>query len=927
MKKPAKECCPDRRSFLKQISTASLVSMQPVTAGGASPVAAAAVSPKPADAVIPFPRVFRGAERSVLGFPLGGVGTGSISLGGRGQLFDWEIFNEPEKGGAIPRYTFPAIRAQAKGREPVTRILEAQLMPPHEYQSGDWFRGAGLPRLKDSVFTGEYPFARIDFVDDVLPVQVQLEAFNPLIPLDPEASSLPLAVLRYRVRNPGRSEAQVSIAWNVDNPTERGGRVNEERETAQLSGLFMHNPELDKRQKGQGGDEHPQRQGSFALCATKDSGDITWIKSWPEQVWTLPIRTFWTDLSEDGHLGPASRYDTGLKYQSKHGYLKVGSVCASKVVPANGEETFTFLMAWHFPNRTPEICGWEAPEGEEKTLIGNHYCERFQDAWDAVDYAGTHLGELEQGSREFLASMKNTTLPPLVLEAAMSNLSTLKTQTVFQTKDGRFHGFEGCKEKGCCPGSCTHVWNYESMLPYLFPTYSRSFLESWLGYGTDERGLMHFRYYLPFGKERFGSAAADGQMGVLMRLYMDWRLTGDMDWLRRIWPKAKKALEFSWIPGGWDEDRDGVMEGCQHNTYDVQFFGPNPLTGILYLGALRACEELARAVGDTSAADEYRRLFRSGSSWIDANLFNGEYYVQKIQGRPLSKIAEGLIVFETDPNLPGATAVRDTNNPINQMGEGCLSDQLFGQELAHVAGLGYLLDRQKIHKTLDSVDRYNFKRDLSEEEGWLHAWALNDESAVILLDYTARQPPDQPLLVQKAILTGIEYMIATHMFYEGKNEKGLELVQAVRQRHDGIRRNPWSETECGFHYSRALASWSCIHALCGFNYHRANAAVTITPRLPGHAMVGFWCVPTGWGNFSHTVSGKTATVELWSRRGTIGCQTLELGALKQAYSSVLARLGSQNVAAELVMDEAGARVKLERFVEVDGDQSLLVRLS
>ncbi len=74
------------------------------------------------------------------------------------------------------------------------------------------------------------------------------------------------------------------------------------------------------------------------------------------------------------------------------------------------------------------------------------------------------------------------------------------------------------------------------------------------------------------------------------------------------------------------------MEGVQHNTYDVEFYGPNPMCGIYYLGGLRAAEEMARALGDSSSASEYHRLFDNGSKWIDANLFNGEYYVQKIQG-------------------------------------------------------------------------------------------------------------------------------------------------------------------------------------------------------------------------------------------------------------------------------------------------------
>ena len=112
--------------------------------------------------------------------------------------------------------------------------------------------------------------------------------------------------------------------------------------------------------------------------------------------------------------------------------------------------------------------------------------------------------------------------------------------------------------------------------------------------------------------------------------------------LRTTWPRAKKALEFAWVPGGWDANRDGVMEGVQHNTYDVEFYGPNPMCGIYYLGALRAGEEMARAAGDTSSAQTYKALFEQGSQWIDANLFNGEFYVQKVRGFRKDEIAANL---------------------------------------------------------------------------------------------------------------------------------------------------------------------------------------------------------------------------------------------------------------------------------------------
>src|SRR5690606_29509899 len=86
-------------------------------------------------------------------------------------------------------------------------------------------------------------------------------------------------------------------------------------------------------------------------------------------------------------------------------------------------------------------------------------------------------------------------------------------------------------------------------------------------------------------------AAADGQMGCVMKLYRDWKLSGDTGWMRELWPIARKTLAFAWLPGSWDADQDGVMEGCQHNTMDVEYFGPNPEIGFWYLGALRAGED------------------------------------------------------------------------------------------------------------------------------------------------------------------------------------------------------------------------------------------------------------------------------------------------------------------------------------------------
>src|SRR3954452_5318491 len=104
-------------------------------------------------------RTFSGASLTEVAFPLGGIGTGTVSLGGRGQLRDWEIFNRPGKGKDLP-YTFFAIYAKAEGEPGIARVLERRLMPP--YSSGFGLptsKVSGLPRLAEATFTGEYLIA------------------------------------------------------------------------------------------------------------------------------------------------------------------------------------------------------------------------------------------------------------------------------------------------------------------------------------------------------------------------------------------------------------------------------------------------------------------------------------------------------------------------------------------------------------------------------------------------------------------------------------------------------------------------------------------------------------------------------------------------------------------------------------------------
>jgi uncharacterized protein (DUF608 family) len=607
----------------------------------------------------------------------------------------------------------------------------------------------------------------------------------------------------------------------------------------------MRNPSLFE--------DHPL-VGSLGLWVL-DAGEgrVTILRGWPRARWWTSALHFWDDFSADGAIGPESA-EPG----------PVAAVCLQRTIPAGGSADYTFLIGWHFPNRTPDRCGWVAPPGEGGALIGNHYCTRFEDAWAAAQYAAAHLADLEARTRMFVQAIRDSTIPAAIKDAATANLSTLATQTCFRTADGEFHGFEGCADtSGCCEGNCTHVWNYETATQHVFPALARSLRRAAFGYSMDDQGGMRFRQQLPDGAARFPTAAADGQMGQIMKVYLDWQLTGEDSYLQEFWPRVKRAIAFAWIPNGWDADRDGVLEGTQHNTYDIEFYGPNPLCGIYYLGALRAVEEMARAVGDDPMRREARRLFESGRGWIDQHLFNGEYYVQDVRGRPRDTIPQTLL------NTMGSD---NTERPEYQMGAGCLVDQLVGQYQAEVAGLGPVIDPAHCRTTLENIYRYNYKRNMFDHASVQRTFVLNDEGALVVGDYARGERPDVPFPYYAEVFTGLEYTAASHMIYAGMVREGVECISNIRARYDGERRNPWDEAECGSHYARAMASWSGLLAMSGFRYRGADREVTVRPPAPLAGFRCFWATGTGWGTFAFGREGGPLRIHVLS--GALPCRSV-----------------------------------------------------
>ena len=812
-----------------------------------------------------------------IALPLGGIGTGTVSLGGRGDLRDWEIVNRPAKGFK-PRNTFFALYTKTRDGKTATRALEGQI-DPHEYEGafGSTTPNHGLPRFRHCRFEAAYPLGQVILFDPAIPLDVRIQAYNPLIPADADRSGIPVAIVRFVLTNKTRSAVTASICGNLENFIGSDGsngkpvkNVNVSIEESTLDGSQLHGILM----RTQGVDRCAEQWGTMAMC-TPTHGVVTHRTAWADLSWGDSLLDYWDDFSNDGML--ENRESPALDNPQ-------ASLAVAVQVPAAGTREVTFLLTWYFPNRRI----WSPkPEGSlgccadgncrnDPNRAGNYYTTQYLDAWDVARRVIPELDKLETGTLAFVNAVCQSHIPDVVKEAALYNLSALRTQTTFRTEDGHMYGWEGCGDKaGCCHGSCTHVWNYEQATAFLFGDLARTMRDVEFQTATAPNGLMAFRAATPFGHaNEWSGAAADGQMGCLMKLYRDWQLSGDDDMLRRLWPNAKKALEFCWIPGGWDADRDGVMEGCQHNTMDVEYYGPNPQMGAWYLGALRAAEQMARYVGDNDFADDCRYLFNNGSKWLDAHLFNGQYYEHEIRP-PLdsSSIAPGLRLGMGAVNLL---------EPDLQLGAGCLVDQLVGQFMAHVCDLGYLLDRRHIQTTLRSIMKYNYRHGFSDHFNHLRSFVLGDESALLMATYPQGRRPRRPFPYYNEVMTGFEYAAAVHMLYEGQTAAGLKVIRAIRARYDGLKRNPFDEAECGHHYARAMASWAALLALTGFHYSAVESTLSMK------VMIGtqFWSTGYAWGTCEQTSETNGVAIKLSVLGGTIRIKKFKL---HDAGSCVLAK--------------------------------------
>ena len=611
--------------------------------------------------------------------------------------------------------------------------------------------------------------------------------------------------------------------------------------------------------------------GTMGLTLLDDGLDATAIASLPDVSAGDPL--FEALFNSDGQLDAEQEKPLDQRL--------TGALCKRVKLKPGEEARVTFLVSWCFGNR---------PEH------GNFYATRFADAAAVAEHVASTFDRLASATRLWHATWYDSTLPHWLLDRLFSTTSTLATSTCQWWADGRFWAYEGV---GCCRGTCTHVWNYEHTMARLFPQLERSVREMQdfnPAAGFEEgTGMVRFR------GENWDRWAGDGQAGTVLKAYREHQVSADDRFLRNNWPRIRRALEFLIREDG---NNDGLLEGPQHNTYDIDFHGPNTMVGSLYLAALRAAEEMAREVDDTLFADRIKEIFEKGKRLSVERLFNGEYFVQKVDLE---------------------------EHPKHQYADGCLADQLFGQGWAHQVGLGYVYPEENVRSTLQAIWRYNWAPDIGPQnevhlpERW---FASPGEAGLFTCTWPKSPHLAEGVRYKNEVWTGIEYQVAGNMAFDGMVTEALAVCRGIHERYHPLKHNPFNEVECGDHYARGMASYGVFLALSGFEYHGPKNHLGFSPRITPDQFRAAFTAAEGWGTISQTRDPGKQTDCVEVKHGELAVATMAFELPDGAeLSEVAATLAGRPVSANGKQQGRRVTVTLPVRIVVGENETLEVTMS
>ena len=837
------------------------------------------------------------------GIPLGGIGAGTVELRPDGEFHEWQISNQErwakpcgggdaDNGSKLTGALSFYLRTEEEGAaEPVRlRRLGLGVGVQDGREEYNYRMYSRTKPVREVEFSGQFPAAKLSYIDDDLPVKATLEALSPFTAHDHETAGTPGFYLTFRLTNTSAKPVTAALAGKLKNIVCRGqaGKtVNEIIQNGDVTALHIRASE----------DAEPTADaGGIALSVC--GGEASWVGGdyaayMSEYVayseFGVSEESFLFDLRRSGKLpntAPAceplnAEYDEDFEDLSdtqldallalfrqnayalaiqdrilsvkpelcdtREGKIELleafravraqlnrnidetrrpwgdGALCASVTLAPGESREIRFTLAWFFPNHY----------SENGALLGHWYENKFESAMEVSRFLMANADAVCGKARLFVQNLYDSSAPAVFADAWSGQLATL-IKCSWWLKDGNFGIWEGL---GSCGFHTTDITFHGSFgIVSLFPALQKRQMRMGAAFQRADGRVHHF-FTPDLSSVDNGFDRVDMNPQFVLLICRDYLFTGDLDYLRDLWPNIEHAMDNIAL---LDSDGDGLPDTeTKRNTYDSwNFSGMPSYISILWLAALKAAAVLAQTLEKREQAQKWAEMLAKGSDALEKRLWNGEYYDLWVDGEK-----------------------RDVC---------CMTGQLDGEWFARAAGIGGILPQDRMQKALDAIFRVNF----SGEGGLVNASYPPGAAGRTLHTYRNCQA--------EANWTGVEYAVAALCHETGFAQNAHAIVRSVDERHRRLGQT-WNHAECGEHYYRPLSSWSLLSAVGGLRYSAAAKTLSLDAETLADACHHPWVTSSAFGQI--VSDGKTAEIRCLS--GSLAIDCVKIGERVQEMKTVL----------------------------------------
>ena len=695
------------------------------------------------------------------GAPVGGFGAGTFSRTYRGDFARWHIKNGVHKYQTVYANQFAMYQKAEGATEGVAQVLAAT-HPQGELSTWKWDYPVGA-----GDYYSLYPKSWYDYRWDKFPAHVVLEQFSPILPDNYRETSYPVAVYRWHAENTTDRAVTVSVllswtnmvGWFRNFSRDLSGGLDAGNRNRLVNQDGMKGILFDRNRSGAVQDEW---DGQFAIAALESPGvEVTYQTTYlPEDTERSDI---WKPFASDGRLPNSDQnwVSSGEKL--------AGAIAVRFTLKPGEKRVIPMVIAWDLPivqfgagrkwyRHYTDFYGTSGTNALQIARDGLTNAAKWSDAIDAwqAPYVNDESKPLWYRGALFNELYTVADTGSFWGRPVGSDPKTPNTFTFMECFDYPYYGTLDVRFYGSMPLAKFWPEIDKQELRQFADTVPQNLTDKYLWiWKTQHTQALQFRV-------RKAKGAVPHDLGVpeedpfaqpnqfswqntndwkdlnskfVLMVYRDYVFTGKKDqaFLRYTWPAVQEALEHL---RQYDRDGDGVPEndGYPDQTYDEWIVtGESAYCGGLWLGALRAAEEIARALGDTAAVSKYHDLFTKSQASYVKKLWNGEYFRY------------------------------DTGSEYR---DNIQADQLAGQWYANMTGLGDLVPHEMQRKALKRIFDFNVMKFAKGEMG-----AVNGMGA----DGTIIKTNEQV----KEVWTGTTFGLAALMLSEGMKDEGFRTAWGI----------------------------------------------------------------------------------------------------------------------------------------------------